>query len=296
MQDFSRGGYDPRHSENEEQRRRYYEYVKRRQLIKRAAVVGALFLVVLVIIISVNQCDNGANMPSSLENAVVNAASDKEFPNSNIKDSGLGSEPPAAKFRICIDPGHGYDDPGTGDEASYMAGTHEKDITLAISLKIRDKLNAAGYEVIMTREDDEKPAGYENEQYLFNVIERIDWLKAQKPVDLYVSIHCDAYPDDENVCGTRLYYCNDNGDEAERFANLLAAGIQGTLGLGKTPSVNGYAYAQAYYVTKAIKLPSVLIEVGFVTNEEDVAKMKDETWQNSIAEGVLSGIDSYLIK
>ena len=86
MQDFSRGGYDPRHSEKEEQRRRYYEYVKRRQLIKRAAVVGALILVVLVIIISVNQCDNGANMPSSLETTAVNAASDKEFPNSNIKD------------------------------------------------------------------------------------------------------------------------------------------------------------------------------------------------------------------
>ena len=65
------------------------------------------------------------------------------------------------------------------------------------------------------------------------------------------------------------------------------------MGLSNSPSVTGKDYASAYYVTKAIEIPSVLIEVGFVTNKEDAEKMTDGQWQSNIAMGICTGINDY---
>ncbi len=200
--------------------------------------------------------------------------------------------PPKDKTVVCIDPGHGYGDPGAVSTYLDEAGKTEKDINLEIALKLRDILEADGYEVIMTRDSDVLPS---NAWFgdLLNPEERVEWLREQGDVDYFISIHCNSWAGENRAYGTRLYYYTGNDKQTGNLVQAIADGIEGRVG-GKKPTLNAYGGGQAYTVTRHQICPALLIEVGFLTDEEDAAKMLDPAWQEGMARGIANGLESHV--
>lgn len=197
---------------------------------------------------------------------------------------------------ICLDPGHGFDDVGT--DSDYLGAFTEKDITLAVTLLIKDKLAALGYEVILTHDGESFPkSSIDDGNNLFNPKERIDSVSGLN-IDFYLSIHCDTYAADSRVMGTRIYYSKDTDytSQAADAAGCMLRGINTALPMQKKSVLKEMELDAAYYVVRAASVPSVLIEMGFVTNKTDAENMLSETWRESFAAGIAAGLDDYFNK
>lgn len=194
---------------------------------------------------------------------------------------------------ICLDAGHGFDDVGTDSE--YLGDKSEKDVTIAVVLKLKDKLETLGYNVILTHDGVSFPkSAIDNGDRLFNPKERISYAHTLN-IDYYLSIHCDSYAADGSVKGTRVYYSMGTpyaGDSASA-ANKLMNGINSALPDAKKTVVRNMEFDSAYYVIRMAHTPSALIEIGFVTNQADAANMLSDAWQNSLADGIADGLDDY---
>lgn len=193
-------------------------------------------------------------------------------------------------YTVVIDPGHGYDDPGTGE--GYLEGLAEKDIVLDISLKIRDILSEKGFNTVMTREDDVKPEGMENQIYLFNPSSRIEFAESLDACDIFISVHCDSFESDTKVSGTRIYYFEGNTPLTPDYAEKLSQSIFEILP-EKAPLIMPMNRENAYHILKGISVPVCLAEVGFVTNQTDRENMLDFEWRQKIAQGIADGIESF---
>lgn len=193
-------------------------------------------------------------------------------------------------FLICLDPGHGYDDPGCDSE--YLGDYAEEDINLSIALLIRDKLQKYGFTVIMTRDSDvipEEKRTNKTDMYTVSSRKRCDFSN-NNGADLFLSIHCNFFKD-KDVSGTRLYYYVDNSGTVEAYASLLETGINNILGAKCLVSAN--TRKESYDVCYFTKAPAVLAEVGFVSNPEDAEKLLDSKWQNKYAESIVQGMINY---
>ena len=198
------------------------------------------------------------------------------------------TDPPSAKNGIIVvlDPGHGYDDPGT-----YSAFTDpftEKDITLDICLAARDILEYRGYTVIMTHETNERPAG--SNYYLLNPNMRADFcygvLNKHGKIDVFVSVHCNSSAD-ASVKGTQIYYHKGNSAAVALLNEKVSEAITAKTGNSVSPI---YMTSGVYRVINTTAYPAILIETDFVTNEEAAEKMKTEEWRHAMAEAIAQGI------
>lgn len=198
------------------------------------------------------------------------------------------------QFLICIDPGHGFGD--SGSTSDYLNGLYERDINLAVSLKIFDLLDEAGYNVILSHNGEEFPISPDDDgDELYYIDERVSYANQQK-VDLFVSIHCDTFPDDENVYGTRVYYCSEyaHSEDAEKLTELIKTSVNETFPKAKETRVYAKDISSAFYVTAYTNAPSALIELGFISNPDDAAKMLDEGWRDEIAFAISNAISVYI--
>lgn len=187
---------------------------------------------------------------------------------------------------VCVDPGHGYNDPGA--QSSLLGGFDERDITLDLALRVESYLLDAGYEVVMTRRNDVNPPEFAD-YYLLNPHDRVDFAEAQEHVDVYVSIHCNSLPTYPEVSGMELYYYSANTPLTADYASMMAGALSDAFDRRVKVEANE-EYDDAYYVTKAVSMPSVLIETGYISNEEDAAAMHDEVWKDTMARAIARGI------
>lgn len=197
-------------------------------------------------------------------------------------------------FLIFIDPGHGFGDGGTSSE--LLGDVLEKDITLDIAKEVNSILSESGYNVMLTHDGNEFPqAPNDDGDTLFYIDERVSYVNS-KSADLFVSIHCDSFPDNDSVRGTRIYYCSGNkySDKSAKLVDGLKAAIDSEYASYKEVLTYGREVASSYYVTAYTECPSALIEVGFVTNEEDAEKMLDDEWKHDIAYLIASAIADYV--
>lgn len=262
----------------------------RRERIGRV-ILGALLIVTAVsVVISARSCTDSGGDPSNADTTSAAVSITAEPAESMI----VGSVPPKeeGKLRICIDPGHGYDD--VGAEHANLGDQSEEDINLAVALKLVPLLEYEGYDVIMTRDSDIPPdylRPNENGQYLINPKWRSEFAN-RNDVDLYVSLHCNSY-DDPSVSGVRMYYCSDNPHGSNGLANDLAKAVADQFGIS-VPEPSGAEYDEAFVVTKLVDAPSVLVEMGFVTNAADARLLLDGDWQTGMAQAMAKGIKEYL--
>ncbi|MCC7481205.1 MAG: N-acetylmuramoyl-L-alanine amidase, partial [Hyphomicrobiales bacterium] len=220
------------------------------------------------------------------------------------------------KKTIVLDPGHGGIDPG----AISRAGTKEKDVVLSFANVLRQALLASGkYNVVMTRSDDR-----------FVSLKNRVTVAREKNADLFLAIHADTVRG-RDARGVTIYTLSDKASDAE--AEALAkrenrADIIGGLDLeAETEEITDIlidlaqresknhamffskkAVAQlrpltlmtgkplrsaGFMVLKAPDVPSVLLELGFLSSKSDEKLLTSTVWQSKIARAFATAIDSY---
>jgi len=225
--------------------------------------------------------------------------------------SGKGEKHKALK--IVIDPGHGGKAPG----AVSPNGEKEKDITLSVSKALSKRLSEEGFEVSLTREDD-----------IFIPLEERTAFANRINADLFVSIHVNAN-EKESMEGVETYFLNLTTDassmkvaerenamtseslsglqliikdlmlnakinESSRFAASIQKSIISTLGKSGYAVKNHGVKQAPFYVLLGAKMPSILIEIGFITNTAECRLLHNKAHQDSIVDGIITGINAYI--
>jgi N-acetylmuramoyl-L-alanine amidase len=228
--------------------------------------------------------------------------------------------PPDSRPVIVIDPGHGGPDNGT-----QWDGASEKNLVLAFALALRDRIDKSGkYRVVMTRTDDT----------FIPLDDRVKFARSQS-ASLFVSIHADALPRREgDAQGASIYTLSDRASDAEaerlaeaenkadaiggvnlteeptevadilidlaqretrtfsnRFAHLLMGDMKTVTRMHKNPLKSA-----GFRVLKAPDVPSVLVELGYVSNKDDLEHLVSDDWRSRTVGAVAHAIDTFFAK
>ena len=226
----------------------------------------------------------------------------------------------ARMITIALDPGHGGEDPG----AVGRRGTYEKNVTLAVAKRLKDKIDAEpNMRTMLTRDSD----------YFVPLNVRVQ--KARKiEADLFVSIHADAWIK-PSARGSSVFALSERGATSsaagwlakkENDADLIGGVNLGThdkdlakvlLDLSTTAQINdslklgravlaelgnindlhkAHVEQAGFAVLKAPDIPSILIETAFISNPEEEKRLLDEAYQEKMAASILKGIKAYFSK
>ncbi len=191
---------------------------------------------------------------------------------------------PGTKALIVIDPGHGGFDPGKVG----VSGSLEKDINLAISLKLKQVLQQSGYQVLLTREDDRALCGETTgKKKMADLKNRVSFINDKKPA-LAISIHQNSYS--SGTKGAQVFY-RKNSEENHEFATILQNTIRDELGDGnhRVEKEN-----DSYYMLKKTEGIFSIVECGFLSNPTEEAMLKQEEYQQKMAEAMAEGIENFL--
>ncbi|MRR14550.1 N-acetylmuramoyl-L-alanine amidase, partial [archaeon] len=211
-------------------------------------------------------------------------------------------------------PGHGGKDPG----AISPNGVKEKEITLEIGRQLLKRLKADGFEVFLTRNRDE-----------FLTLEERTVIANKKRADLFVSIHVNSHQNSA-VSGIETYFLNLTTDssaievaarenataqksmsdlqlilndlmlntkinESSKFASSVHTSvISSALNIGYEGKNHGVKQAP-FYVLLGAQMPSILLELGFITNTTDIGLLKRQAYQTTLVDGIAKGINNYIM-
>lgn len=200
--------------------------------------------------------------------------------------------PDNAQYLIYLDAGHGWYDNGAsvqlnenGEYDQNGEYVYEKDITLEITKKLKQALEKMGYTVGETRPGDEEsdcPVSLVNG--IFYAKNRPAYVN-EKEADYFISIHCNSYGD-STVSGTRIFYSGYR-DSTLRLAESIQQSLASNAGNDATLHMDSQLYILLYST-----MPTVLIETGFMTNLDDLDKMRDPDWQDEFVCAVALGLDA----
>jgi N-acetylmuramoyl-L-alanine amidase len=260
--------------------------------------------------------------------ADISAASEREFDEAlSVQAETTGSTVagnksdrvskfPLKRFTVVIDPGHGGVDGG----AEGLSGTVEKEVTLAFAKELKDKLSVSGkYDVFMTRDDDT----------FLRLDDRVR-IARQHEADLFISIHADTISL-KGIRGATVYTVSDKASDAEAqaladrenlsdrlagievkadspevtdilidlirrethsfsmsFANTLVDELGTSVGLINNP----HRFA-GFRVLRAPDVPSVLVELGYLSNPKDEAQLIDPDWRDKAAESITNAVAAF---
>jgi N-acetylmuramoyl-L-alanine amidase len=178
-------------------------------------------------------------------------------------------------YTIFIDPGHGGSDPG-----AIYGDIKEKDINLKVSLKLAEKLKQKGYNVILTRSDDSNISLDDRVKIVNTSINLNNNLATSS---LLISIHSNA-AFSTDVRGIEICYAN---DLSEGLVNILFSVFNSGNFLIRR-SIKG-----KFYVLSRVSIPSVIIEMGFLTNDEDRKLLLNDEYQDKLIEKIIEAIELY---
>lgn len=259
----------------------------------------------------------------NLFNSIDSANLSKNVPNDTLKDKKESNLPKPSKLKnkiIVLDPGHGGKDCG-----AQVNKICEKDVILKISKKLEKLLKDKGYQVYLTRTKD----------IYINLVDRTKFAN-DKNADIFVSIHANALDKKsknyKTASGIETYFLStarserarkvaelENKDDVEVMnyfsklsflnsinsqrllaSNKLALDIQQgmlmTTRVEYNETIDGGVREGPFWVLAGALMPSVLVEVGYMTNDGDLKKIQMSSYQSILAEGIVRGIDSYFLK
>ncbi len=215
--------------------------------------------------------------------------------------------------RVVVDAGHGGHDTG----AIGPKGTREKDVSLAIAKKLAARLEQAGLEVVLTRDDDT----------FVKLEDRTRFANRQKG-DLFISVHCNAAPS-KTLRGIETYTLNTSsnrysirlsarenattergvGDLQYILADLatkantgesshLAERVQKSLIRNLSSSYKGVkdlgTKEALFFVLLGAKMPAILVETSFLSHPEEEERLADDAYQQSVADSIAEAVDGFL--
>ncbi|WP_010245724.1 N-acetylmuramoyl-L-alanine amidase [Acetivibrio cellulolyticus] len=189
---------------------------------------------------------------------------------------------------VILDAGHGGEDPGAVSDN----GTREKEINFYIASKIKELLEAENFTIIMTREDD--TLKYEDGTKSVTQKRKQDLLRRKKMMDesgadLVVSIHLNKFPQTQ-YCGAQVFF-PPNSPESK----IAAEGIQRSLRDNVDPNNKREAMLKnaEIIILKNLKTPTVIVECGFLSNEQEERKLASIEYQDKLAIAIKDGILKY---
>lgn len=190
---------------------------------------------------------------------------------------------------IVIDPGHGGMDGG----AIGCDGTVEKDINLSISLKLADFLKFAGFQVVLTRTQDisihDDGATRIKDIKTSDLHNRMKIMQAT-PNNLFISIHQNKYSE-AKYHGAQVFY-SPNDDQSPLLAQAIQKSIATHLQQDNKREIK--PSTKSIYLLYQAKSTAIMVECGFLSNEQEVKNLKDSHYQNQLAFTILCGLADYL--
>ena len=244
--------------------------------------------------------------------------------NANAKSGKETATPKSSQYArlltIAIDAGHGGEDPG----AKGAHGTYEKQVTLAVARKLKERIDQQeNMRAVLTRDGD----------YFIPLQDRVIKARSMR-ADLFVSIHADSFVNPD-ASGASVFALSEHGATSaaarwlakkENEADLIGGinidvkdpNLKRTLiDLSQTATINdslklgwsvlhqlgeinglhtGRVEQAGFAVLKAPDIPSILVETAFISNPEEEKRLTDENYQNKLADAIVDGINAYLAR
>ena len=197
----------------------------------------------------------------------------------NVKNG--GKKP----ITIVIDAGHGGSDPGKVG----VNGALEKDINLAVALKLEKNLKQQGVNVVMTRTEDKglyKEGDFNKKVH--DMKNRLSIIEEAEPI-LAVSIHQNSYPD-ASVSGVQVFYYKDSVKSKEAAEIMQKQLIQSL----KPDKERVAKDNSSYYLLKKTSVPIMIVECAFMSNPTEAELLVQEDYQEKIAWAIHMGIMQYI--
>lgn len=192
-------------------------------------------------------------------------------------------------YTVVLDAGHGGIDGGTTADD----GTPEKIINLQIAQKLEQILNAMGIKTVMTRTDDESihdsDANTIRQKKVSDIKNRLKIIENTENA-IFVSIHQNHFRDSK-YSGTQVFYSKNN-PRSKELAEAIRAQI--ILNLQKENTREVKQSGTEIYLLYHSKVPSVMVECGFLSNENETEKLKQESYQRQLAFLTALGIVEFL--
>ncbi len=190
---------------------------------------------------------------------------------------------------IIIDAGHGGEDGG----AVAKDGTVEKDLNLEISLKLNDILSIMGYKTYLIRTIDTAihTSGDTIRQRKISDIKNRFAIMNKYDNCLYISIHQNKFSD-TSVHGAQTFY-SPNNNESKVLASFIQKSISSQLQKDNKRLIKKSG-TDIYLLYNATK-PTIMVECGFMSNDNELKKLKDNVYQNKMALSIAFGIINYNI-
>ncbi|MDR1541468.1 MAG: N-acetylmuramoyl-L-alanine amidase [Clostridiales bacterium] len=200
------------------------------------------------------------------------------FPSPTMAPSPTPTQTPAPSrpnIVALIDPGHGGRDAGAA-----IDGIYEKDINLKIAVRLHELLLAYEGEefgVMLTRSDD---------TYL-TLEQRVNM--ANELSDFFFSIHCNVYEFNSATHGATIFYKSHPEDKpfsSEEMASVLQRGMIDATGAKD----RGIGYSDEYYLLNHTRVPTNIVEAGFMSNPSELRLLTDDNYIDKIAQGLKNGV------
>jgi len=206
------------------------------------------------------------------------------------------------KYIVCLDPGHQTKGNPALEEiapnsdkkkAKVTTGTrgvvtkkYESELMLEIALKLKTSLESKGYKVIMTRTKNDVDISNKERAIFAN----------DNKADVYIRLHADG-SENKNAAGASVLtsspknkYTTKVQKESEKFSKILLEEYVKSTGAKN----RGVIYRDDLTGTNWAEVTNTLIELGFMSNEEEDKKLSDEKYQEKIIDGLVNGIEKYL--
>lgn len=189
------------------------------------------------------------------------------------------------KTVVVIDAGHGGEDPGA------VAGkVIEKELNLDVSLLLNELFSANGTQTVMTRTSDVLlyNAGEENRKKYYDLHNRLKAAESCGESAIFVSIHMNKFPS-EKYWGLQTFYSENNAE-----SSLLAQEIQNSAMLLQPENTRAIKSGMGtIFLLEQLKIPAVLVECGFISNNDEAARLSDELYRKQLALSIYCGICAY---
>ena len=199
------------------------------------------------------------------------------------------SSMPITQKTVIVDAGHGGDDGG----AIGIDGTVEKDINLDIALKLEKILKFYGFNVIMTRTQDVMTCddGLDSlrKRKISDIHNRFELMR-KNPDAIFISVHQNKF-EDSSQHGTQVFYSG-NDERSKELAEAIQTSV--TLTLQRKNERVVKKSGSGIYLLYHAKIPAVLVECGFISNSDEVKKLKDESYRMKLAILIADGLLKYL--
>lgn len=179
---------------------------------------------------------------------------------------------------IVVDPGHGGIDPG----AIGSSGTREKEITMDTSLRLAALLRQAGAEVILTRQGDQELSRHKRDDLAKRVA-----LANDNHADLFIGVHVNCFG------GKREHGAQTFSQPGREDSWLFNQAIQRDL-VRVLKNTNRVSKKVDYYITRNVKAPAVIVEIGFISNPAEEKLLSDPVYQDKVAWAIYAGVVKYM--